>query len=148
MKQQCGMHWINYENEYVLTCSILTSDLKFNTQISNIIRAKSNSILKLLCRNLKISSHAVKAQVHQSLVHLTWSMLPRFGAHILPITSKKWKWCRDVLQDMCAITGTIPAVLVRFLATSVGSPSLFTCRNYKRLHFVGKQAVLSPWATI
>ena len=44
----------------------LTFDLKFNTHINN-VTAKANSILGLLCRNLKISQ-AVKTQAYQSFV--------------------------------------------------------------------------------
>ena len=60
---------------------------------------------------------------------LTWSMRPRFRARIFPITLKKWKWCRDVLQGMCASAGTILAVIMRWLATSAGSPSLYMRLN-------------------
>ena len=102
----------------------LTSDLKFNTHINN-VTAKANSNPGLLRKNLKITSQAVMTQAYQSLVrpHLEYA-----ATDWSPDTSdniKKWKWCRDVLQGMCAISGTIPAVLVRWLATSAESPSLY-----------------------
>ena len=52
----------------------LTSDLKFNSHINN-VTAKANSLLGLLCRNLKILSQAVKTQAYQSLVrpHLEYA---------------------------------------------------------------------------
>ena len=92
---------------------------------STMLQRKLTASLDSPCRNLKISSKAVKTQAYQSLV------LPRLeyaGTIWSPHTSdniKKWNWCRDVVQGMCAIAGTIPAVLVRWLATSAGSPSLY-----------------------
>ena len=101
----------------------LTPDLKFNSHINN-VTAKSNSVLGLLRRNLKISSQAVKTQAYQSLVrpHLeyastVWS--PHTSDNI-----KKWRWCRDVLQGMSATAGITPAVLARWLATLAGNPLL------------------------
>ena len=52
----------------------ITSDLKWNTHINNITK-KSNSILGLLRRNLRISSQSLKTQAYQSLIrpHLEYA---------------------------------------------------------------------------
>ena len=47
-----------------------------------------------------------------------------WSPHIHLIISKKWRWCRDVLQGMSATAGITPAVLARWLATSAGNPLL------------------------
>ena len=92
-----------------------TSDLKFNSHINN-VTARTNSVLGLLRRNLKISSQAVKIQAYQSLVRPHLEFPSRFGAHIHLIIPKKWKWCRDVLQGMSATAGIPPVVLARSLS--------------------------------
>ena len=100
----------------------LTSDLKFTSHINN-VTAKANSVLGPLRRNLKISSQAVKTQAYQSLVrpHLEYASTV-WSLHL--IISKKWWWCRDVLQGMSATAGITPAVLAKWLATSAGNPLL------------------------
>ena len=60
-------------------------------------------------------------------------MPPRFGAHIHLIISKKWKWCRDVLQGMSATAGITPAVLARWYS-HLGWESLAVRRSNMRLH--------------
>ena len=106
----------------------LTSDLKFNTHINN-VTAKADSILGLICRNLKLSFQAVKTQAYQSSVrpHLEYATTV-WSLHTSDNIKKVEMVQRRSARYVCN-RRTILAVLVRWLATSAGSPSLYVANT-------------------
>ena len=112
----------------------LTSDLKFNTHINN-ITAKTNSVLELPRRNLKISSQAVKMQAHQSLVrpHLEYAAIV-WSPHTSDNIKKVEMVQREAARYVCNRWHNTSSVSE--MVGHLGWESLAIRRNYMRPHMM------------
>ena len=111
-----------------------TSDLKLITHINN-VTAKASSILGFLCRNLKISSQAVKTQAFQSLVrpHLEYAATV-WSPHTFDNIKKVEMVQRRAARFVCHSWHTTSSVSE--MVGHLGWESLAICRNYMSLHMM------------
>ena len=112
----------------------LTSDLKWNTHISNTTR-KANSILGLLRRNLKTASQTLKTQAYQSLVrpHLEYAATV-WSPHTAENANKLEMVQRRAARYTCNRfhnTSTVNEMI-----DHLGWESLAACRNNMRLQMM------------
>ena len=119
----------------------LTSDLEFNTHINN-APAKANSILRLLRRNLKISSQTVKTQAYQSLVrpHLEYDVTV-WSPHTSDNIKRVGMVRRRTARYMCNHWDNTSSVSE--MVGHLGWESLAIRRNYRSLHMMYRTTHMS-----